>query len=62
VWLISVKYPGIWIGKLKKPTKYLSIFESLDADGDGCDCDLVDVHRRFRAHTDLFRARVFSPT
>ena len=53
-------YPGIWIGRLKKPTKYLSIFESLVADGDDCDCYLVDVHRRVTAHTDLFRARAFS--
>jgi hypothetical protein len=27
---LSQSYPGIWIGRLKNPTKYLSIFESLD--------------------------------
>jgi hypothetical protein len=55
-----MSYPSLWIGRLKKPTKYLSIFESLDAAGDDCDCHLVDVHRRFGTHTDLFRARAFS--
>jgi hypothetical protein len=38
VWGLSQSYPGIWLGRLKKPTKYLNIFDSLDADGDDCDC------------------------
>ena len=57
---LSQSYPGIWIGRLKKPTKYLGIVESLDADGDDCDCHLVGVNRRFKAHTELFRLRAFS--
>jgi len=58
--VVYLSYQSICLGRLKKLTKYRSIFESLDADGDDCDCHLVDVHRRFRAHTDIFRARAFS--